>query len=70
MIKNTKASSSPDVPETYCPITASQPPLMKTHSLEADHSKDMMPSKMMGGDKKVPYKQNRNIFITTFALRN
>jgi len=51
-------------------IAPSQPPLIKTHSLEADHSKDMMPSKMMGGDKKVPYKQNRNIFITTFALRN
>jgi len=51
-------------------IAPSQPPLIKTHSLEADHSKDMMPSKMMGGDKKVPYKQNKNIFITTLALRN
>jgi hypothetical protein len=51
-------------------IAPSQPPLIKIHSLEADHSKDMIPSKMMGGDKKVPYKKNKHIFITALAQRN
>jgi hypothetical protein len=43
-------------------IAPSQPPLIKIHSLEADHSKDMIPSKMMGGDKKVPYKKKQAYF--------
>jgi hypothetical protein len=41
-------------------IAPSKPPLIKIHSLEADHSKDMIPSEMVDEDKHLQNKTKQN----------